>query len=74
MSTQPTDDLKEYSRPDLTETEISKARRMAAQVLQQPFMKKSSFVHILIMENMMLTKEVQLHRQALGYKPLKEYS
>lgn len=66
-----TADLKEYTRPNLTTKQLQSVGTWSAKLTAGKTAQQA--LRLLIMENIRLTTEVNLHRRARGYKELPVY-
>ena len=63
-----------YIRPELTKEDKLKAATIAALIGKKGWrFEASKIINDLVLENIRLTKEVNIHRAVCGYEPLPTY-
>lgn len=64
-------DLQPYQRPDLTPEETKGISELSKRIVHQTnYLYRLSLIACILIENAKLFREVNQHREALGYEPL----
>lgn len=66
--------MTDYQRPELTEQETAVLMSAVVKILFSQRKAQIKIISHLLIENALLTQEVNNHRAALGYDPLPTYS